>query len=599
VHSHLVLTHRTCNQNCTYCSVRAASEDRPWARTGAVLARLRGAAARGPGEVVLSGGEPGMRSDLPALVAAARRAGAAEVTLETNATLIDGPAARALHAAGLSLARVNLTAWGDELDAITRDPGGFARTVAGATALLAAGVAVEASAVAIRATAAALGALPALLVETFGPRLRALRVRVPTESPDPSQLVTYAEAVPSLLSAQATARRVGLPFKLAPDSGPPPCAFAQPAAVASLYALTPGAAPRADHGHPPPCGGCTLRSRCPGLPRAYLARDPSFAPRPITEDRIRRRLSLIDTVEEQVRRELVQPSRYTDQDTGEVVEETLVRVNFHCNQSCAFCFVSTHLPPASDAAVREAIVSAAREGRRVSLTGGEPTLNPRLAEYVALAREHGPHAVALQTNAVRLADPALTDELVRAGVGWVMVSLHGHTAALSDALTESPGTFEQTLRGLDQLHRHEGVALVINFVLMARNRDALLPVVCLVASRWPRAILNVSFVFASSDVVPTALVPRYSDVLPQLMEALDEARRLGVDVRGFDSMCGIPLCLVPAESRPALLAEVPPGYDRGEFVHPAACEGCSLRQRCYGLRNSYRILHGEGELRAV
>jgi len=599
VRSQLVLTHRTCNQNCTYCTVRVAAEDRAFVRTGAVLARLRDAAARGAGELVLSGGEPGMRADLPALVAEARRAGAERVTLETNATLVDPALAGALRDAGLSLARVNLTAWGDALDAITRDPGGFERTAAGVAALLDAGVPVEISAAVIRATVDSLAALPAQLVGAFGPRLRGLRARVPVSAPDPSALVTYDAAQAALSDAMAAARRAGLPFKLAPDSGPPPCAFPQPAAAASLYALTPGAAPRADHAHPPPCEGCALRARCPGVPRAYLDRDPGFAPRPITDDRVRRRLSLIDTVEEQVRRELAQPSRYTDQATGEVVEETLVRVNFHCNQSCAFCFVSTHLPPATDAAVREAIVTAARAGHRVSLTGGEPTLNPRLAEYVALARDHGPQPVALQTNAVRLADPALTDALVRAGLGWVMVSLHADTAALSDDLTGSPGTFERTLLGLDELHRHGGVALVINFVLMARNRDALLPVVRLVAARWPRAILNVSFAFASSDVVPAGLVPRYAEVLPQLFAALDEARRLGVDVRGFDSMCGIPLCLVPAGARPALIAEVPPDYDRGEFVHPAACAGCALNRQCYGLRRSYRDLHGDAELHAV
>lgn len=597
--SQLVITHRTCNQNCGYCHVRVAAEPRAEIHTGAVMARLRDAAARKPREVVISGGEPAMRNDLPAVVAEARRGGAEQVTLETNATLIDGPRARALRDAGLTHARVNLTAWGDALDAITRDPGGFERTLTGVRALLDAGVAVEVSAVVVRATLGLLGPLPEQLVGAFGSSLGGLRVRVPTESPDPSQLVTYAEACEALSAALASSRRAGLLLKLAPDSGPPPCFFPQPAAVSSLYALTPGAAPRADHAHPPPCDACALRDRCPGVPTAYLARHPDTALRPVTEDRVRRRLSLIGTVEDQVRRELAQPSRYTDQVTGEVVEETLVRVNFHCNQSCAFCFVSTHLPPAADAVVREAIVRAARAGHRVSLTGGEPTLNPRLVEYVALARASGPRPVALQTNAVRLADPALTDALVAAGVGWVMVSLHAVTAELSDALTEAPGTFEKTLLGLDQLHRHAGVTLVINFVLMASNRDAIVPMVRLVAARWPRAILNVSFVFASSDVVPTTLVPRYGDVLPQLFDALAEARGLGVDVRGFDSMCGVPLCLVPSDARPALLGEIPEGYDRGEFVHPAACDRCALRQRCYGLRRSYRDLHGDGELRAV
>ena len=103
-----------------------------------------------------------------------------------------------------------------------------------------------------------------------------------------------------------------------------------------------------------------------------------------------------------------------------------------------------------------------------------------------IPRAHGPHVVALQTNAVRLADAALTDALVAAGVGWVMVSLHADTAELSDALTESPGTFARTLLGLDQLHRHADVTLVINFVLMARNRDALRALAGLVHAPLPR-----------------------------------------------------------------------------------------------------------------
>lgn len=599
--SQLLITHRTCNQRCAYCTARVPEEDRAEVRTAAVRGRLRALAAQRPEELVISGGEPGMRGDLAALVAEARSMGVARVTVETNATLIDPARAEALRDAGLTLARVNLTGWGDALDAITQDPGGFARTLAGARALLAAGVPVEVSAVVIRATAASLASLPRRVVEALGEGVRGMVVRVPVESPDPSQLVDLATARDALLALHAAARSVGLALKLAPDSGPPPCVFPQPSAVASLYALTPGASARGDHVHPPACEGCVMRARCPGVHRAVLAREPEFSPRVITEDRVRRRLSLISSVEEQVRREFVQPSRYTSPKTGEVVDESLVRVNFHCNQSCRFCFVSTHLPPAGDAAIREAIVEAARAGRQVTLTGGEPTLNASLRDYVALARAHGRHPVALQTNAIRLADPALTASLVEAGLGWVQASLHATTAALSDAVTEAPGTFEKTVLGLDNLHAHAGVDLVINFVITQRNYADLVPFVRLLAARWPRATAVISFVAAFSDVVPRDrdLVPRYADVLPHLAEALDEARRLGVDVRGFESMCGIPLCLVPAEARPRLVAEIPEGYDRGEFVRPPACASCALNRTCYGLRRSYHELYGDGELRAV
>ena len=127
---------------------------------------------------------------------------------------------------------------------------------------------------------------------------------------------------------------------------------------------------------------------------------------------------------------------------------------------------------------------------------------------------------------------------------------------ISDAITDAPGTFEKTLVGLDHLHAHADVDLVINFVITRRNPGELVPFVRLVAARWPRASANISFVAASSDVVPhdAEMVPRYGEVMPQLAEAAAEARRLGVDLRGFESMCGIPLCLVPDEVRPAVVA---------------------------------------------
>src|SRR5262249_22093092 len=140
-----------------------------------------------------------------------------------------------------------------------------------------------------------------------------------------------------------------------------------------------------------------------------------------------------------------------------------------------------------------------------------------------------------------------------------------------------------------------------NFVIHARNHAQLPGYMRLAAERWPRALVNVSFVAPSSDVVPRdrGLIPRYSDVLPSLFDALAEADRLGVRVVGFESMCGIPLCLVPAASRPRALRAIEAGYDRGEFQKPDACGGCSLDRYCYGLRRGYAELHGAEELRPV
>src|SRR5205814_5593142 len=155
--------------------------------------------------------------------------------------------------------------------------------------------------------------------------------------------------------------------------------------------------------------------------------------------------------------------------------------------------------------------------------------------------------------------------------------------------------------GIDRLHE-AGVLLILNFVICRRNQDDMTSWVRLCAARWPRALLNVSFVAPSSDVVPRepALIPRYAEVLPELARAVAEAQRLDMRVTGFESMCGIPLCLVPAELEPYFsLSDKPDGLDGGEFLKTEVCHSCSLERKCHGVRRGYVELYGPGELRAV
>jgi len=114
--------------------------------------------------------------------------------------------------------------------------------------------------------------------------------------------------------------------------------------------------------------------------------------------------------------------------------------------------------------------------------------------------------------------------------------------------------------------------------------------------------VSVSFVAPSTDVVPRtkALIPRYADVIPALAEGIRRAREHGLSLSGFDSMCGLPLCLVPDDLGDFFaLPEAPEGYGHGETFYAEPCQRCDLRGRCFGLRQGYAELHGTGELRPV
>lgn len=588
-----MLTNETCDHRCSFCDARRDDERASIAAHAAVLARID--AAGGAAEIVLTGGEPTLRPDLPRLVAAARATGA-RVILETNGARLAPERAQALAHAGLAVARVHVPGVASHA-AITGDADGWAGLVTAARVLHEAGVRIEAVVPIVAATLAELADVAARIKDAM-PWIAELRARVPTDAPDPTSLATPSDAIAGLERLAEGARGADVAFQLEPATFVPPCLLTRPLRHAHAYTLSPGGAHREGFVHVAACESCIVRDRCPGAPQAWHGWATTHV-HPLHDDALRRRLSIVHSVESQIDRELVTDETWRGSD-GRTAPVRIVRIGFRCNQECRFCFVSTHLPAPPREAVTRAIVDIARRGGVLVLSGGEPTLDPALAQWIALGKANGAREVELQTNATRL-DDTRVGELVVAGLDTAFVSLHGATAETSDAITGAPGTFVRTLAGIDALVR-AGVTTRINFVVCALNHRELPELVELVARRWPTATVNVSFVAASTDLVPRTpeLVPRYADVMPSIADALARATAHGIEVGGFDSMCGIPLCLVPRTLAPFFgLAELAADADAGEFVKPDACRECALQRRCFGLRRGYAELYGSDELRPV
>ncbi len=593
MHTLRVLTNETCDHRCSFCDVRRDDERASIAAHAAVLARIE--AARGAAEIVLTGGEPTLRPDLPKLVAAARATGA-RVILETNGARLSIERAQALARAGLAVARVHVPGVASHAS-ITCDADGWSGLVAAARALHDAGVRIEAVVPIVAATLAELADVARGIADAM-PFVAGIRARIPTDAPDPTSLAAPGDAIVGFERLAEGARAADVSFQLDAATFVPPCLLARPQRHAHAYALGPGGAERDGLVHVPACDACVVRDRCPGVPQRWHAYALTHA-HALHDDALRRRLSIVRSVDAQIQRELVTDETWRGPD-GSTAPVRIVRIGFRCNQECRFCFVSTHLPTPPRAAVARAIVDISARGGVLVLSGGEPTLDPRLDEWIALGKTNGAREVELQTNATRLDDTRVA-ELVRAGLDTAFVSLHGATAETSDGITAAPGTFARTLAGIDALVG-AGVTTRINFVVCALNHSELSAFVELVAQRWPSAAINVSFVAASTDLVPRTreLVPRYADVMPFLADALARAVAHGVTVGGFDSMCGIPLCLVPDTVAPFFgLAELDAGADAGEFVKAEACRECALQRRCFGLRRGYAELYGTDELRAV
>jgi MoaA/NifB/PqqE/SkfB family radical SAM enzyme len=182
------------------------------------------------------------------------------------------------------------------------------------------------------------------------------------------------------------------------------------------------------------------------------------------------------------------------------------------------------------------------------------------------------------------------DTLVQAGVNEFFVSVPGHDAASHDAITGVPGSFEKTLRGLENLEDHPGVISITNTVVTARNYRTLGRVVDSLGHLQRLAQMEFWYYWPMRETDERSLIVPLRDALPPLREAIGLAREAGrsVEIKNF------PHCLL-GDLAPLLVNDQPPLIidDRfwGEFqrngfhecVHRAQCRS----EQCLGLNAAY------------
>lgn len=90
--------------------------------------------------------------------------------------------------------------------------------------------------------------------------------------------------------------------------------------------------------------------------------------------------------------------------------------------------------------------------------GGEPTMLPFLPELISTAKMRGIREIGIETNCVKLCDAAYTKTLKESGLDYCKVSLHSHIEAVSDKITQAPGSYKSTLKGIKNA-RSEGISI--------------------------------------------------------------------------------------------------------------------------------------------
>lgn len=277
--------------------------------------------------------------------------------------------------------------------------------------------------------------------------------------------------------------------------------------------------------------------------------------------------------------------------------EGLIRTGFLCNQDCGICWQDRAWGRHSPDQVLRWIEDLRDAGATaLILSGGEPTLDPRLTDYIRHARALGFTQVTLETNAIQCAKPGLAERLRDAGVTTAFVSLHSADAETSDAITRAPGTHARTVKGAHALLT-AGLPVKFNAVMTQEgiaHLDALPDFLHREFSAYGDRVLGLMLSYPTEPYdasLAPSIVPEPVTLRRVLRATLDRAFALGLNPHGLDGPCGPPLCAFGADPRVTSLQPVPEPVDFRR--HLPRCEGCAVRAACFGVRIADVAVYGD------
>lgn len=317
------------------------------------------------------------------------------------------------------------------------------------------------------------------------------------------------------------------------------------------------------------CNGCSLFERCPGL-------NPRYAKIYGTEE--------------------LKPIRNKKHDG-----HYIVNINHRCNFNCVFCADTPEdrkNPDYDYEFLINGLIDNKNKFESLIISGGEPTIYPRLIEYIKYAKERcGYKRITLTTNGFLLSDKSFVDELVDAGVDEFIISFLSSDPENYDKISGVKGSFEKVVSAIRNVRREEK-RFRANIVIHKLNVNELPDIVTFLAKEGAESI-QLSFMNpVGSSIIngKSTIAISYKEVLPFVKKALETAKEIGFNEIYIENF---PICIIPDQIKRISDLRKPPlnkEYYNLSKTKVGCCSKCRYGDICDGMWKAYVEQFGEEEI---
>lgn len=281
-----------------------------------------------------------------------------------------------------------------------------------------------------------------------------------------------------------------------------------------------------------------------------------------------------------------------------------------CNNKCWFCVVDS--PGLKRELVSRNKINRFLEANRdlgfttVNIHGGEPTVRKDFFDILEKIRDCGYSHIILQTNARRLANEEFAKRVCDLGVDLFVVSVHGSNAEIHEKITQMPRSFEQAIKGIQNVKKL-GRKVRTNSVVSKMNYEDFPNIMELLLS------LNVDHINISALHTVGSAFRNFQMVTPTYKKSMPFVKKAVEIVMKNDKVItleGFPLCAIQGLHdkvidwekqkfkmlfRGVIIDDYETYMDDTMRIHGDICKECAYTNDCGGVYNEYIAVRGWDE----